>query len=182
MSSVTALHTIIKGFSESCDVDVFEDFEPTLMPFNGSTFTEPVCLIDTSSTPIKDIYEVLMNMASTPGSMAGSSSFGLVSPGKGTKVDNPDSVSKVMLYIWVQSPILIQSGVWTQNDDVFEVMENNDDSFSGPLLHALKLLSIRATIDSMQFITNVDNHTMELMENSLKDGVSAFKKALELAN
>jgi hypothetical protein len=97
-------------------------------------------------------------------------------------VDNPDSVSKVMLYIWVQSPILIESGVWTQNDDVFEVIENDDESFSGPLLHALKLLSVRATIDSMQFKTNVDNHTMEYMENSLKDGVSAFKKALGLLN
>jgi hypothetical protein len=182
MSSVTALHTIMKGFSQACDVDVFEDFEPTLMPFNGSTFTEPMCLIDTDSTPMKDLYGTLIEMASTPGSMAGSASFGLVSPGKGTKVDNPDSVSKVMLYIWVQSPILIESGVWTQNDDVFEVIENDDESFSGPLLHALKLLSVRATIDSMQFKTNVDNHTMEYMENSLKDGVSAFKKALGLLN
>ncbi len=166
MASVEALHTITKGFSEACNINVFDDFEPVLLTFNGTNFTEPIHLVEQD-----DMYESIIKLVNTPGSMSNSQSFGFVAPAKASKMDNPGEKSNVMLYIWVQSPIEMTSAMWRQYDDAFEISDAKDSE--GPLHHMLRLLSIRAVIDNMDWGSDQKD-----MEERLQKGVAALQAAM----
>lgn len=166
MASVEALHTITKGFSEACNVNVFDEFEPVLLMFNGNKFTDPINLVEES-----DLYESIINLVNTPGSMKNSRSFGFIAPAKASKIDKPGEKSNVMLYIWVPSPVEMTSAMWRQSDDAFEVSDAKDSE--GPLHHMLRLLSIRAVIDNMDSVSDQKD-----MEERLQKGVVALVSAM----
>lgn len=186
MSSVKALHELIEGFSKVHEVDVFEEIEPTLIPFNGSSFDSPksllsnefLCSID-GNPEDATIYDSILVLVETPGSMNNHPSFGLVCSARARKLENVNETTSVVLYIWVPSPIVMESAVWRESDNLFEISEATDSE--GPLHHALKLLSIRAAIDSMTKPDSAVNNSdaVQSMEKALQNGVVAFRKMMK---